>query len=107
MMILQGGRQSYKTAELIKQAHATGAGIVLPTKMMCDVAKEQAIQMNCKDVVFFSFGEILNGEHRKYRLIKKLYIDELPMLMQHICGMEVALATGDIECFPLKGISHE
>ena len=58
-MILQGGRESYKTTELIKQAHATGAAIVLPTKMMCDVAKSQAIQMNCKDVVFFSFGDIL------------------------------------------------
>lgn len=104
MMILQGGRQSHKTTELIKQAHATGAGIVLPTQMMCDDAKRQATQMNCKDVVFFSYSDILNQKHKYQRKITKLYIDELQMLLQYMCGMEVVLATGDIECFPLKGL---
>lgn len=104
MMILQGGRQSYKTAELIKQAHATGAGIVLPTKDMCDIAQEQAIKMNCKDVAFFSYSDILNKKHQKQHKMKKLYIDELPMFLRYMFRMEVVLATGDIECFPLKGI---
>lgn len=108
MIVLQGGRRSGKTTELIKQAHGTGAGILLSTKEMALCVKQQAEKMGYKDIQVFSYNDILNRRYiLDYGNINKLYIDELPMFLRRICGINVELVTGDIECIPLRRLLNE
>lgn len=100
MIILQSGRCGGKTSELIRQANATGAGILTYTSSMAMSIKAQARAMGFKDINVFSFNEIENI--KRNNRIRKIYIDELPMFLEQLIGFQICLATGDIECLPLK-----
>lgn len=103
MIIIQSGRQNGKTSFLIEQAHATGAGIVVANLCMKRYVEDMALKMNMKDVEVYTCEEIVNKVTVK---MDKFYIDELEMVLSHLLNHKVEIATGSIECFPIKGVSR-
>lgn len=102
MIILQGGRCTGKTSLLIREAHATGAGILYGRQEMAEIAKSEAKRLGYEDVNIFSYQEILNGKHLVNKKINKLYIDELPIFLYDLLKMNVEIATGDISVIAFK-----